>query len=152
MLNKIKLFFWLIIILAVAYFVSVNTEPKVSVKLLPNYQTPEASISLVAVISMVVGAFIVLIFTVIDWFSYKMEKRKLKKQLAHLEEDLNKCRKEKEELEKEIEKLTKEKAFPENESLNLEKEEEENGTLRQGLHEGEKPEEKSEQSPSDKKE
>ncbi len=128
MLNKLKLFFWLVIILAVAYFVSVNTEPEVSVKILPNYTISQVPMALVAVTGMVVGAFIVLIFTVIDWFSYKMEKRRLHKQIAYLEEELKRCQ----------------------ENITV-KEEEKDGTIRQGLHEGENSKEKSKQTPSEEK-
>jgi uncharacterized integral membrane protein len=128
MLNKLKLFFWLIIIFAVAYFVSVNTEPEVSVKILPNYTISQVPMALVAVTGMVVGAFIVLIFTVIDWFSYKMEKRRLNKQIEHLKEELKKCQ----------------------ENLTI-KEEEEDGTIRQGLHEGESNPKEPKQPPSEEK-
>ncbi len=124
-MHKIKIVFWLIIILVVAYFVSMNTQPLVSVNLLPEYKTKEYPLALVIVASMVVGAFIVLLFTVIDWISYKIEKRKLKKLLQECEKEKSHLKDEVLKLQGEIEALKEEKIKGE-----------EDGALRQGLHEG----------------
>ncbi|NPA54531.1 MAG: LapA family protein [Aquificae bacterium] len=145
MVNKLKLFLWLIIIIFIAYFASINTEPMVSVKLPPDYVTPKAPIGFVLVVSMVVGAFLVLMFTIIDWLSYKMDKRKLRKQIARLEVELERAKKEKEKLQEELRKLKEENFFLK-EKQPEKSEVKENGSVRQGLHERKESEEKSETS------
>ncbi|WP_457622600.1 LapA family protein [Persephonella sp.] len=108
MLNKIKLILWLIILLAVAYFVSMNTQPSISVNLLPTYKTPEIPLALVIIISVILGAVLILIFTITDWISFKIEKLKLKKEISGLEKSIKKCNEEKEKLNEEIKKYQEE--------------------------------------------
>ncbi|WP_457623765.1 LapA family protein [Persephonella sp.] len=108
MLNKIKLILWLIILLAVAYFVSMNTQPNVSVNILPTYKTPEIPLALIIIISVILGAVLILIFTITDWFTFKIEKLKLKKEISNFEKKLKKCEEEKEKIIKEKEKLKEE--------------------------------------------
>ncbi|WP_456402479.1 LapA family protein [Persephonella sp.] len=108
MLNKIKLILWLIILLAVAYFVSMNTQPNVSVNILPTYKTPEIPLALIIIISVILGAVLILIFTITDWFTFKIEKLKLKKEISNFEKKLKKCEEEKEKIAKEKEKLKEE--------------------------------------------
>ncbi len=108
MIAKIRLVIWLIILLLVAYFVSMNTEPTVSIKLLPTYSTPELPLALIIILSMILGAILILMFTLTDWFIFKVEKLKLKRQLNLTKDDLEKCQRKKDELEKEVEKLKEE--------------------------------------------
>jgi len=103
MLNKIKLILWLIILLAVAYFVSMNVQPTISVNILPDIKTPELPLALIIIISMIIGAILILIFTITDWFAFKIEKLKLKRQLNLTKDDLEKCKKENKKLKEEIE-------------------------------------------------
>jgi len=105
MIGKIKLLIWLLILLAVAYFVSMNTTPQVSVKLLPNYETPQMPLAIVLILSMVLGAVLILFFTITDWFSFKVEKLKLKRKINLLSDDLEKCNKKVKQLEEENAKL-----------------------------------------------
>ncbi len=105
MLNKIKLVIWLIVLLLVAYFVSMNVQPSLSVKLLPNYQTPEIPLALIIIASMILGAVLILMFTITDWISFKIEKMKLKRQISSLEKQLKNTESEKEKLKEEIERL-----------------------------------------------
>ncbi|WP_457641044.1 lipopolysaccharide assembly protein LapA domain-containing protein [Persephonella sp.] len=108
MLNKIKLILWLIILLAVAYFVSMNTQPSVSVNLLPTYKTPEIPLALIIIISLILGAVLILIFTITDWIAFKIEKLKLKKQINSLEKNIKKCKEEKNKIIEENKKLKEE--------------------------------------------
>jgi uncharacterized integral membrane protein len=108
MLNKIKLILWLIILLAVAYFVSMNTQPSISVNLLPTYKTPEIPLALVIIISVILGAVLILIFTITDWVSFKIEKLKLKKEISNLEKNIKRCSEEKDKLNESIKKLQEE--------------------------------------------
>ncbi len=108
MIAKIRLIIWLIILLAVAYFVSMNTEPTVSVKLLPTYSTPELPLALIIILSMILGAVLILMFTISDWFLFNVEKLKIKRQLNLTKYDLEKCSQKKKELEEEIKKLQEE--------------------------------------------
>ncbi len=154
MLVKLRIVLWLIIVAFVAYFVSLNMEPKLSINILPDIKTPEYPIGVLLVFGMVVGAVIVWALSLIDWIHQKIEKRKLHRELEELREELSKCKKENEELKDKVDKLEglksplEEVKVEENE-IPLEKEEktrevEESGSLRQGLHEGEKSKEPSE--------
>lgn len=101
MIGKIKLIIWLVILLLVAYFVSMNVEPQVSIRLLPTYKTPEVPMALIIIFSMIVGALVILIFTITDWISFKIEKLKLKRQINLLKSDLETCQKKIKKLEEE---------------------------------------------------
>ncbi len=105
MLVKLRIVLWLIIIAFVAYFVSLNMEPKVSVNILPNIKTPAYPIGVLLVFSMVVGAVIVWALSTIDWINQKIERRKLKREVEELREELSKCKKENEELKEKLDKL-----------------------------------------------
>lgn len=107
MLNKIKLIIWLIILLAVAYFVSMNVQPSVSINILPTLKTPQLPLALIIIISMIIGAIIILLFAITDWFSFKIEKLKVTRQLNLTKNELEKCQKENEKLKKEVEDLKK---------------------------------------------
>ncbi len=108
MIGKIRLVIWLIILLLVAYFVSMNTQPSVAIKLLPTYQTPELPLALIIILSMILGAIMILMFTITDWFVFKVEKLKLKRQVNLTKHELEKCNKKNKELEEEIAKLKEE--------------------------------------------
>ncbi|WP_297454567.1 lipopolysaccharide assembly protein LapA domain-containing protein [Persephonella sp.] len=105
MWNKIKLILWLIILLAVAYFVSMNTSPNVSVKILPTLQTPEIPLALIIIASIIIGAALIIIFAITDWIAYKIDKMKLSRNLKSTEKELAKCRQQLEEKDKKIEEL-----------------------------------------------
>ncbi len=105
MWNKIKLILWLIILLAVAYFVSMNTSPKVSVNILPTLKTPEIPLALVIIVSIIIGAILILIFTITDWISYKIDKIKLNRNIKSLEKEMEKLKKQLETKEETIKKL-----------------------------------------------
>ncbi len=106
MLGKIKLVFWLILLLVVAYFVSMNTEPKVSVNILPpDIRIENVPMALVIVFSMILGGLLVLVIAITDWFAYKIEKLKLKRKLNLLSYDYEDCKKENEKLSEENTKL-----------------------------------------------
>ncbi len=108
MIGKIRLVIWLIILLLVAYFVSMNTQPSVAIKLLPTYETPQLPLALIIILSMILGAIMILMFTITDWFVFKVEKLKLKRQLNLTKHELEKCQKKNKELEEEINKLKEE--------------------------------------------
>jgi len=105
MWNKIKLIIWLIILLAVAYFVSMNTSPNVSVNILPTLKTPEIPLALVIIVSIIIGAVLILFFAITDWFAYKIDRIKLSRKLKHTEKELEKCKQNLQEKEEEIKKL-----------------------------------------------
>ncbi len=106
MLGKIKLVFWLILLLVVAYFVSMNTEPKVSVNILPpDIRIENVPMALVIIFSVILGGLLVLIIAITDWFSYKIEKLKLKRKLNLITYDYEDCKKESEKLKEENTKL-----------------------------------------------
>ncbi len=105
MLSKIKLILWLLILLAVAYFVSMNVQPSVSVKILPTLNTPELPLALIIIISMIIGALVIILMALSDWLAFQVEKLKIKRQLNLTKSDLEKCQKENEKLKKEIEEL-----------------------------------------------
>lgn len=108
MLNKIKLILWLIILLAVAYFVSMNVQPTISVNIMPNLKTPELPLALIIIISMIFGAILILFFTITDWFTFKIEKLKIKRKLNLTKDELEKCKKENQNMKNEIENLKRE--------------------------------------------
>lgn len=106
MLGKIKLVFWLILLLVVAYFVSMNTEPKVSVNILPpDIRIQDVPMALVIVFSMILGGLLVLVIAITDWFAYKIEKLKLKRKLNLMSYDYEDCKKENAKLTEENTKL-----------------------------------------------
>ncbi|EDP72916.1 lipopolysaccharide assembly protein LapA domain-containing protein [Hydrogenivirga sp. 128-5-R1-1] len=105
MLSKIKLIIWLLILLAVAYFVSMNVQPSVSVKILPTLNTPELPLALIIIISMIIGALVIILMALSDWLAFQVEKLKIKRQLNLTKDELEKCQKENEKLKKENEEL-----------------------------------------------
>ena len=123
MLNKIKIILWLIILLAVAYFVSMNIEPKISINVLPTYQTPEMPLAIIIILSMIIGAILILFFTITDWFSFKIEKLKLKRQLNIIKDKLEKCEKETNKLKEELNTEKKKQR------INAQQEERKNGII-----------------------
>ncbi|GAB6072378.1 hypothetical protein JCM14244_07550 [Venenivibrio stagnispumantis] len=84
MLSKIKLLFWLIILLLVAYFVAMNSQIQVVVNLIPGYQTMPLPLSLVIIFSIIIGAVLVLILAITDWINFKLEWMKIKKEMEKL--------------------------------------------------------------------
>jgi len=105
MISKIKLILWLVILLATAYFVSMNTQPQISIKLLPTYETPQIPLAIIIILSIVIGAVLILIFTITDWIAFKFEKLKLKRKISTLEKDLENCKKSIKSLEEENKSL-----------------------------------------------
>ncbi|WP_293446114.1 lipopolysaccharide assembly protein LapA domain-containing protein [Persephonella sp.] len=130
MWNKIKLILWLVILLAVAYFVSMNTTPKISVNILPTFKTPEIPLAIVIIVSIIIGAVLILLFTITDWIAYKIDKIKLSRNIKHLENELEKCRFQINQKEDQIKKLEEEIQILKNEkNITVKQEEEEGGTL-----------------------
>ncbi|MDQ7056802.1 MAG: lipopolysaccharide assembly protein LapA domain-containing protein [Persephonella sp.] len=130
MWNKIKLILWLIILLAVAYFVSMNTTPKVSVNILPTLKTPEIPLALVIIVSIIIGAVLILIFTITDWISYKIDRIKLGRNIKNLEKEVERLKKQLEEKEQTVKKLKGEMEVLKNkEKITVKKGEEESGTV-----------------------
>ncbi|MGC9080578.1 lipopolysaccharide assembly protein LapA domain-containing protein [Sulfurihydrogenibium sp.] len=86
MLNKIRFIIWLVIMLLVAYFVSMNST-SISVNLIPGYQTVPLPLSIVIIVSLIIGAILAVILTVGDWIKFKLEIKKLKKQLENCEKE-----------------------------------------------------------------
>jgi len=126
MLSKIRFIIWLMILFVVAFFVSMNSDPKISIKLLPNYQTEPLPLSIVIIGSLITGALIILIMAITDWLKFKFELVKFKTKLSKLEKELNKCKEEKEKLIKEIDNLKNEKEKPKEENINNGNTEQEN--------------------------
>ena len=93
MLNKIKFIIWLLIILVVAFFVSLNSEPKISIKLFFNYQTVPLPLSLIIIGSIILGAILILIMAITDWISFKIENLKYKKRIKSLEKEIESLKK-----------------------------------------------------------
>jgi uncharacterized integral membrane protein len=85
MLNKIRFIIWLVIMLLVAYFVSMNST-SISVNLIPGYQTVPLPLSIVIIVSLIIGAILAVILTVGDWIKFKLEIKKLKKTTRKLRE------------------------------------------------------------------
>ncbi len=130
MWNKIKLILWLIILLAVAYFVSMNTSPKVSVNILPTLKTPEIPLALVIIVSLIIGAVLILIFTITDWISYKIDKIKLNRNIKSLEKEVEKLKKQLEEKQQIVKKLEEEiETFKNKEKITAKETEEKSGTV-----------------------
>ena len=129
MLSKIKLIIWLLILLAVAYFVSMNVQPKVSVKILPTLNTPELPLALIIIISMIIGALVIIIMALSDWLAFQVEKLKIKRQLNLTKDELEKCQKENEKLKKENEELKKQIEIEKKKQNITVKEEGKNGTV-----------------------
>ncbi|MGC8868475.1 MAG: LapA family protein [Sulfurihydrogenibium sp.] len=86
MLNKIIFIIWLVIMLLVAYFVSMNST-SISVNLIPGYQTVPLPLSIVIIASLIIGAILAVILTVENWIKSKLEIKKLKKQLENCEKE-----------------------------------------------------------------
>ncbi|MGB9766320.1 MAG: lipopolysaccharide assembly protein LapA domain-containing protein [Sulfurihydrogenibium sp.] len=86
MLNKIRFIIWLVIMLLVAYFVSMNST-SISVNLIPGYQTVPLPLSIVIIVSLIIGAILAVILTVGDWIKFKLEIKKLRKQLENCEKE-----------------------------------------------------------------
>ncbi len=88
MLGKIRLIFWLIAILIIAYFVSINSEPRISITIFPNVKTQPLPLSLIIVGSLILGTILILIIAITDWIVFYIEKSKLKKKIKNLERDI----------------------------------------------------------------
>lgn len=86
MLGKIRFIIWLFILVIVAYFVAMNNL-SISVNIFPGYATIPLPLSVVIVISIVLGAILTLIITIGDWIKFKIEISKLKKQLEECEKE-----------------------------------------------------------------
>ncbi len=129
MLSKIKLILWLLILLAVAYFVSMNVQPSVSVKILPTLNTPELPLALIIIISMIIGALVIILMALSDWLAFQVEKLKIKRQLNLTKDELEKCQKENEKLKKEIEELKNQIEIEKKKQNIIVKEEGKNGTV-----------------------
>ena len=130
MISKIKLIIWLIILLLTAYFVSMNTQPQISIKLLPTYETPEIPLAIVIILSIVIGALLILVFTITDWIAFKFEKLKLKRKISSLEKDLEKCQKSIKSLEEENKKLKEQLEIEKNkQNIKVEMEDKKSGPL-----------------------
>ena len=129
MLSKIKLILWLLILLAVAYFVSMNVQPSVSVKILPTLNTPELPLALIIIISMIIGALVIILMALSDWLAFQVEKLKIKRQLNLTKDELEKCQKENEKLKKEIEELKNQLEIEKKKQNIIVKEEGKNGTV-----------------------
>ena len=129
MWNKIKLILWLVILLAVAYFVSMNTTPKISVNILPTFKTPEIPLAIVIIVSIIIGAVLILLFTITDWIAYKVDRIKLNRNIKHLKNELEKCRSLIKQKEQQISNLEEEIQTLKNEKNITVKQEEEGGTL-----------------------
>jgi uncharacterized integral membrane protein len=108
MLSKIRFIIWLLIIFVVAFFVSMNSEPKISIKLFPGYQTEPLPLSIVIVGSLIMGAILILIMAITDWLKFKIETVKLKTRVSKLEKELKKCQEERDKLSQELTKLKEE--------------------------------------------
>ncbi len=114
MLSKIRLIFWLIAILIIAYFVSINSEPRISITIFPNVKTQPLPLSLIIVGSLILGTILILIIAISDWIVFYLEKAKLKKKIKSLEKDLDNLRKELEKCNKNLESYrSKEKSLSE---------------------------------------
>ncbi len=112
MLGKIRLIFWLIAILIIAYFVSINSEPRISITLFPNVKTQPLPLSLIIVGSLILGTILILIIAISDWIVFYLEKAKLKKKIKSLEKDLDNLRRELEKCNKNLESYkSKEKSL-----------------------------------------
>jgi uncharacterized integral membrane protein len=94
MLSKIRFIVWLLILFVVAFFVSMNSEPKISIKLFPNYQTEPLPLSIVIIGSLITGAIIILIMAITDWLKFKIEIVKIRSKLSKAEKELNRCKEE----------------------------------------------------------
>lgn len=86
MLGKIRFAVWLFIMVVVAYFVAMNNI-SVSINLLPGYETIPLPLSVIIVISIVLGAILTLIVAIGDWIKFKIEIAKLKKQIEECEKE-----------------------------------------------------------------
>jgi len=117
MLSKIRFIIWLMILFVVAFFVSMNSDPKISIKLFPNYQTEPLPLSIVIIGSLITGALIILLMAITDWLKFKLETVKLKSKLSKVEKELNKCKEENKKLVEEIENLKKEREKPKEEEI-----------------------------------
>lgn len=93
MLSKIKFVLWLLIILVVAFFVSMNSEPKISIKILPGYQTIPLPLSLIIISSIIIGALLILFMAISDWITFKLEEIKTKKKINSLQSQIDELKK-----------------------------------------------------------
>ncbi|RUM57308.1 MAG: DUF1049 domain-containing protein [Persephonella sp.] len=119
MLSKIRLIFWLIAILIIAYFVSINSEPRISITLFPNIKTQPLPLSLIIVGSLILGTILILIIAITDWIVFYIEKSKLKKKIKSLERDLNDLKNELERCSKDLEDCkNKDKSISEKPKIN----------------------------------
>jgi len=82
MLSKIGFILWLFILLMAGYFATMNNN-YVTVNLLPGYKTAPLPLSIIILISIIVGAMPAILIAIGDWIKFKIEISKLKKQLKN---------------------------------------------------------------------
>jgi putative membrane protein len=81
MLSKIGFILWLFILLIAGYFAIMNNT-SVTVNLL-GYQTVSLPLSIIILISIIVGAIPAILIAIGDWIKFKIEISRLKKQLKN---------------------------------------------------------------------
>jgi|ADKJ01.1.fsa_nt_gi Uncharacterized integral membrane protein len=86
MLSKIRLILWLFILLIAGYFVAMNNI-SVTVNLLPGYQTVPLPLSIIILMSIIIGAILAILIAIGDWIKFKIEISRLKKQLEICEKE-----------------------------------------------------------------
>jgi uncharacterized integral membrane protein len=86
MLSKIRFILWLFTLLIAGYFVATNNI-SVTVNLLPGYQTVPFPLSIIILISIIIGAMLAILITIGDWIKLKIEISRLKKQLEICEKE-----------------------------------------------------------------
>jgi cell division protein FtsL len=108
-----------------------NTQPNISIKLLPSYETPQIPLAIVIILSIVIGAVLILIFTITDWISFKIEKLKLKRKISSLEKELENCKKSIKSLEEENKNLKEQLEVEKSkQNIKVQLEDKDSGTLR----------------------
>jgi Protein of unknown function (DUF1049). len=80
MLSKIRLILWLFILLIAGYFVAMNNI-SLTVNLLPGYQTVPLPLSIIILMSIIVGAILAILIAIGDWIKFKIEISRLKNSL-----------------------------------------------------------------------
>ena len=74
-----RLILWVILILAVVFFVIFNVEPRVQVHLLPGFTLENIPLALVIIVSFILGLLAGVILSLSQIIKYKMKIRKLEK-------------------------------------------------------------------------
>ncbi|WP_457626153.1 lipopolysaccharide assembly protein LapA domain-containing protein [Persephonella sp.] len=86
-------------------------------------------LALVIIVSIIIGALMIIIFAITDWIAYRIDKLKLQRNIKNLEKELDKCRKEIQQKEEQIKKLEGEVELLKSEQKISVKEEGEGGSL-----------------------